>query len=91
MGRCVRMLHRLRPADLDSLGLAAALQALCGAWTERTGIACTLQVEGVARAMGDSVDMTIYRVAQEALTNVAPARCGKQGAGHAVVSSARRR
>ena len=65
------MLRRLRPADLDSLGLEAALQALCGAWTERTGIACTLEVEGVARAMGDSVDMTIYRVAQEALTNVA--------------------
>ena len=65
------MLHRLRPADLDSLGLEAALQALCGAWTERTGIVCTLDVEGVARAMGDSVDMTIYRVAQEALTNVA--------------------
>jgi len=65
------MLRRLRPANLDSLGIEAALQALCNSWAERTAGTCAFRVEGVARAMSDSVDITIYRVAQEALTNVA--------------------
>jgi len=65
------MLRRLRPANLDSLGLEAALQALCNSWAERTAGTCAFRVEGVARAMSDSVDITVYRVAQEALTNVA--------------------
>lgn len=64
------MLRRLRPANLDTLGLAAALQELCEGWEERTGIACTLHVSGAADALGDAIDITVYRVVQEALTNV---------------------
>jgi two-component system sensor histidine kinase UhpB len=70
--RSVRdMLRRLRPANLDALGLAAALQELCEAWALRTGLKCVFDVEGETAALGDTVDITIYRVAQEALTNVA--------------------
>jgi glucose-6-phosphate-specific signal transduction histidine kinase len=65
------MLRRLRPANLDELGLEAALRELCEAWTERTAVACDFQVEGDTRTMGERIDITIYRVAQEALTNVA--------------------
>jgi two-component system sensor histidine kinase UhpB len=64
------MLRRLRPANLDTLGLAAALQELCESWATRTGVGCALQVEGCTAALGDALDITIYRVAQEALTNV---------------------
>lgn len=64
------MLHRLRPANLDTLGLAAALQELCESWEERTGVACTLSVEGDTEALGDAIDITVYRIVQEALTNV---------------------
>lgn len=65
------MLRRLRPANLDALGLEAALRELCEAWAERTAVVCDFKVEGVARTMGERIDITIYRVAQEALTNVA--------------------
>lgn len=64
------MLSRLRPANLDSLGLAAALQALCESWEARTSLSCSLQVEGDVEALGDTIDITVYRVVQEALTNV---------------------
>ncbi len=65
------LLRRLRPANLDTLGLAAALEELCESWRERTGIACEFRHEGCTEALGDTVDITLYRVAQEALTNVA--------------------
>jgi signal transduction histidine kinase len=64
------MLRRLRPANLDTLGLAAALQELCEGWEERTGTPCLLRVTGDAAALGDAIDITVYRVVQEALTNV---------------------
>ena len=64
------MLRRLRPANLDTLGLAAALQELCEGWEERTGTPCLLRVDGDAGALGDAIDITIYRIVQEALTNV---------------------
>jgi two-component system sensor histidine kinase UhpB len=64
------MLRRLRPANLDTLGLAAALQELCESWALRTGIGCRFHAEGRTEALGDAIDITIYRVAQEALTNV---------------------
>jgi two-component system sensor histidine kinase UhpB len=77
--RLVRdMLCRLRPANLDTLGLGAALQELCESWAARTGVDCSFQVEGSTLALGDDLDITIYRVAQEALTNVARhARAGR--------------
>ena len=65
------LLRRLRPADLDTLGLGSAVQALCESWQARTGIACVFADEAGLDAAGDPLDITIYRVAQEALTNVA--------------------
>ena len=64
------MLRRLRPANLDTLGLGAALQELCEGWEERTGTPCLLRVEGDAGALGDAINITVYRIVQEALTNV---------------------
>jgi two-component system sensor histidine kinase UhpB len=64
------MLRRLRPADLDALGLVGALQALCEAWEERSGVACVFHHEGVAdEALPDIVVITVYRITQESLTN----------------------
>jgi len=64
------MLRRLRPANLDKLGLGAALQELCASWRERSGVDCSFCKQGGTEALGDTVDVTIYRIAQEALTNV---------------------
>jgi len=64
------MLRRLRPANLDELGLIAALQELCESWEERSGVPCIFHHEPLQAALGDAVDITLYRVTQEALTNV---------------------
>ena len=64
------MLRRLRPADLDALGLVGALQALCAAWAQRSGVACRFVHVGDDASLDDAVNVTVYRVVQEALTNV---------------------
>lgn len=64
------MLRRLRPANLDELGLIAALQELCESWEERSGVPCIFHHENLPGEFGDSVDIALYRVTQEALTNV---------------------
>ena len=64
------MLHRLRPPNLDALGVDAALQALCETWQERTGVVCEWRRVGASDSLGDVVNVTLYRVTQEALTNV---------------------
>lgn len=64
------MLRRLRPANLDSLGLVAALQELCESWEERSGIDCAFHHTGLSDSLGDAIDIAVYRVTQEALTNV---------------------
>lgn len=64
------MLRRLRPADLDALGLVGALSALCDAWAQRSGIGCRFVHEGDDAALDDALDVTVYRIVQEALTNV---------------------
>jgi signal transduction histidine kinase len=61
----------LRPSVLDDLGLAAALRALGDDFSSRTHIAVTLDVTGVTRRLPSDVEVVIYRVVQEALTNVA--------------------
>lgn len=67
------MLRRLRPANLDELGLVAALQELCESWEERSRIACVFHRDGAESSLGDlgdAADIAIYRIAQEALSNV---------------------
>jgi signal transduction histidine kinase len=70
LGNVHGLLRRLRPAELDELGLVAALQALCESWEERSGVACIFRHAGPLDALGEDVDTALYRVAQEALTNV---------------------
>lgn len=64
------ILRRLRPAELDQLGLEAALQLLVAAHEARAGQHCRLEVDGALDDLGAHVDMAVYRVAQEALSNV---------------------
>ena len=68
------LLRRLRPPELDELGLVAALQAMCQAWSARAGVVCVFTAEGQLPVSGVGTtiarDTALYRVAQEALSNV---------------------
>ena len=61
----------LRPSALDDLGLVAALRVLADDFSSRTRIAVTLDLDGASRRLPPDVEVVLYRVAQEALTNVA--------------------
>jgi len=65
------MLTRLRPPVLDALGLEASLRALASGWSQRHGIACSVEVDAGCEGLADEARVALYRVAQEALTNVA--------------------
>lgn len=65
-----RMSSELRPPVLDRLGLAAALDALAGDIEARTDLAVVATVRGVEEPLDDRVKNALFRVVQEALTNV---------------------
>ena len=65
-----QMMQRLRPLALDSMGLAEALIVLCEGWQESSQIPCECQVSQVPDGLNDYACVTVYRIVQEALTNV---------------------
>jgi two-component system sensor histidine kinase UhpB len=62
--------RRLRPEMLDDLGLTSALVALTEQVTESAGIEIRRSLERELPDLGDEVDLVVYRVAQECLTNI---------------------
>jgi signal transduction histidine kinase len=65
-----RLVHDLRPAQLDDLGLVPALQYLAEEEYKRAGLQVELKIEGGRQRMDALVETVFFRVAQEALTNV---------------------
>ena len=61
----------LRPSVLDDLGLLPALQGQVAAFTERTGVPVSFSVSGRRERLKADIETVAFRVAQEALTNVA--------------------
>ena len=69
-----RIVNDLRPLMLEELGLLPALEALCRQFTERTGIAAGVEAasdEAEWPRFSEPIEICLYRVAQESLTNVA--------------------
>lgn len=66
-----QLISDLRPSLLDNLGLAAALEQYIDQWSRRTGITATFDHEGDLDNSDDGCPIAIFRVFQEALTNVA--------------------
>jgi two-component system sensor histidine kinase UhpB len=66
-----RIAQELRPEVLDHLGLASALLELAVAFERRTGIPVERRVDGRVVPVDRDVELALYRVAQESLTNVA--------------------
>jgi signal transduction histidine kinase len=61
----------LRPAMLDDLGLPPAIEAQTQRFEERTGISCAFTTPMDDLALGEPQATAVFRVVQEALTNVA--------------------
>lgn len=62
----------LRPPALDDLGLQVAMESYVTAWSARTGIVAGFACQGLSRKqIPGEVETALYRVMQEALTNVA--------------------
>jgi two-component system sensor histidine kinase UhpB len=65
------MIRRLRPIGLDELGLPSALEHCVDGWRERLPKASfALTVDGDFTGLADALNVTLYRLVQEALTNV---------------------
>ncbi len=66
-----RILDRLRPVGLAELGLREAIGALQRLWSESNpDVSIETEISRDLGATGGTADLTIYRVVQEALTNV---------------------
>ena len=62
---------RLRPPVLDDLGLGNALRALCNQFNEQAEMRIDRHIDAGVEVASPEAELVVYRVAQEALTNVA--------------------
>ena len=65
-----RMVHDLRPSQLDDLGLAAALHYLISEEKSHMALEIDFKIYGERRRLDPLVETVLFRVAQEALTNI---------------------
>lgn len=65
-----RISHDLRPIQLDDLGLESALYSMVSEFSERTGVETNIRLELPEQRLPDDIEITLYRIAQEALTNI---------------------
>jgi PAS domain S-box-containing protein len=66
-----RISTELRPGLLDDLGLGAAIEWQAQEFQARTGISCDLQLTGKDLVLDQHLCTALFRIVQEALTNVA--------------------
>jgi two-component system, NarL family, sensor histidine kinase UhpB len=80
------MIRRLRPVGLDELGLVAALEACVGRWrATQPALAIQLRTHGNLEDLSESLNLAIYRVVQESVTN-----CIRHASAHKVQVDLRR-
>lgn len=63
--------QRLRPGVLTDLGLESALSALAAEFSRSSGVRLSLAVADALPPLDSDIELVLYRVAQEGLTNVA--------------------
>ena len=71
IGDVREMSQLLRPTMLDDFGLDAALRSLTESFAQRTGVALHYQSSLAGQRLSDQAETSLFRIAQEALTNVA--------------------
>jgi signal transduction histidine kinase len=77
-----RIIEDLRPSVLDNLGIGQALKWQCAEFAKRSGIPCHAELYDEHLVLAPATSIAMFRVLQEALTNV-----GKHaGASHVAIS-----
>jgi signal transduction histidine kinase len=71
LGAMREMSHLLRPAMLDDFGLLLSLDAHVRSFAERYDVVATFDADELPERLPPDVETALYRIAQEALTNVA--------------------
>lgn len=70
-GRDVRTIaHTLSSSTLQELGIVSALQEVVGTTASEDGVTFTLDVHGVGDRLPEEIELGLYRIAQELVTNV---------------------
>lgn len=78
-GALATLMRELRPTGLDELGLAAALEHCIETWRARLpGVSLRLSITGDFATLPEAITVTLYRLVQEALTNVAKHAAARQ-------------
>lgn len=72
------LIGNLRPSVLDDLGLVPALQGQIREFINRTGVPADLVLHGKRRRVQPEIDTIVFRITQEALTNVTRHAAAKQ-------------
>jgi signal transduction histidine kinase len=80
------MTHHIHPAALEHLGLVSALRSYCADFSRRQHVHVCFTVEGEVGQMPADVALSLYRIGQEALRNVAK----HSGSREALVNVARK-
>ena len=89
LGELHQLIADLRPSQLDDLGLAAALRWYVQEYERRNQLAIAFVVNGTPSRLPTEYETVIFRIAQEALTNIAKHACATQVTVTLTYSSAR--
>ena len=66
------MMQRLRPSVLDNFGLVAAIEEELDGWKTRyPDVDCRFEKHGDLLDLGEQINISLYRIVQESLTNIA--------------------
>lgn len=65
-----QIIYDLRPPTLDALGLVPALRRYAEQFESYTGLPCAVEVVGEPTRLSSNVEISLYRLTQEALQNV---------------------
>jgi two-component system sensor histidine kinase UhpB len=65
------IVHRLRPGVLEDLGLKSALAEMASGFFKTTGIKVRRHIDPQVPRLSEQVELALYRICQESLTNVA--------------------
>lgn len=65
-----KIIFDLRPMTLDDLGLVATVKRALEGVEKRSGLVCELRVSGSAQRLDSHIEVGVFRIVQEAVTNV---------------------